>query len=178
MARQEDRPLNRHEIDRIARIKGQRQQYEAQRNLSPSNERAVSSARFVQDHSSNVGISRIQDGRLVPVDQGGEGGSSGQLTYEQQVNQRAMQIVQESIQAAEGGQGGTDRMIAPSATSAWIKDRQRNAPKAPASRPISPPQKKTQKKNQKKKPPRMTRQQQNKWLKESKRGKNSYGDKI
>ena len=67
MARQEDRPLNRHEIDRIARIKGQRQQYEAQRNLSPSNERAVSSARFVQDHSSNDGISRIQDGRLVPA---------------------------------------------------------------------------------------------------------------
>jgi len=103
----------------------------------------------------------------------------GELSYEQQVNQRAMQIVQESIQAAEGEQGGMrsdptmGMMTGPSATSAWLKDRQMNAPKAPASRPISPPQKK----NQKKKPPRMTRQQQDKWLKESKRGKNSYGDK-
>jgi len=122
---------------------------------------------------------------------------SGELSYEQEVKQRAVQIVQEAIQAAEGGEAdyqsqvapgprgtlGTrmrgnvipprGRMEGPSATSAWVKERQMNAPKAPASRPISPPKKKSSKKKQ----PRMTRQQQDKWLKESKRGKTSYGDK-
>jgi len=42
---------------------------------------------------------RLGRGR-TPQPQAVGGGGGGQLTYEQQVNQRAMQIVQESIQAA------------------------------------------------------------------------------